>query len=673
MKDALATRSVPRSQTLILVALLGLAVAPHVANLSLWITGFYYFLTGFRMLAVRFKNLMPSRITRFALTILALVNVGMHAGFTDNHQGGVSLLVAMVGLKLLELRSRRDVYMVVFLGYFVIVTQFLFSQSLLLAVYLSAILAAMTGLLVAMNRARRDAPLAPAFKQSIRLLGAAIPAMLVMFVLFPRLSGPLWGIGFDSKGSITGMSDQIRLGSISQLSQSSATAFRVKFDQELPPTRQRYWRGVVLWQADGHTWRAGNLPNTGEIPLLEVYGAPLTYEVTLEATQRNWLFVLDFPQVPPNGAQLSSDLVTTANSPVKKRITYRTEAWPTGRVVEIGDQERQLGLQLPPTITERMRSLVGNWRRQSRSDAELVDTALAYFRTQPFVYTLAPPPLGERPEDEFLFDTRQGFCEHYATSFTLLMRLAGIPTRVVAGYQGGEFNPHGNHLIVRQSDAHAWTEVWLPEYGWKRIDPTAAVAPSRINHAITDTASREGAPVIFELEEGGTLFHLMREARWLADSFELGWHRWVVGFSRERQRGLLADLGFGGLGAYSQALLAVGLGALAMAAGALLLRLLGEREKDPVRDAYRRLQWRLRKAGLHVAPWLGPRDLKRAAQSAFPDRSADLGRIFDSYITLRYGKSSQSKKAIRRFRFSTLRLRLPKIAARTWKATQPRL
>ena len=198
MKDALASRWVPPSHTLILVALLGLAVAPHMSNLSLWITGFYYFLTGIRMLAVRWKQLMPSRITLFALTILTLVNVGMHAGFADSHQGGVSLLIAMVGLKLLELRSRRDVYMVVFLGYFVVITQFLFSQNLVLAIYLGAIIVAMTGLLVAMNRARPDARLAPAFKQSIRLLGAAVPAMLVLFVLFPRLSGPLWSIGFDS-------------------------------------------------------------------------------------------------------------------------------------------------------------------------------------------------------------------------------------------------------------------------------------------------------------------------------------------------------------------------------------------------------------------------------------------------------------------------------------------
>lgn len=660
MKDALALRPVPPSHTLILVALLGLAVAPHMSNLSLWITGFYYFLTGFRMLAVRWRNLLPSRITLFALTLLTLANVGMHAGFSDSHQGGVSLLIAMVGLKLLELRSRRDVYMVVFLGYFVIVTQFLFSQSLLLALYLSIIIVAMTGLLVAMNRARPDAPLAPAFKQSIRLLGAAVPAMLVMFVLFPRLGGPLWGIGLGSKGSMTGMSDEISLGSISQLSQSNATAFRVKFDQSLPPPEQRYWRGVVLWRADGDNWRAGQSLASGEVPLLAVDDAPLTYEVTLEPTQRTWLFVLDLPQVPPNVGQLSSDLVATTRTPIRRRTIYRTEAWPTGRIVDINESERRLGLQLPLTISDRMRALVKDWRQHVRSDADLVERALTYFRDQKFVYTLAPPPLGTRPEDQFLFETKQGFCEHYATSFTLLMRLAGIPARIVAGYQGGEYNPHGNHLIVRQSDAHAWTEVWLPDYGWKRVDPTAAVAPARVEHAITDTETRPGAPVVFEFEEGSAMFDLLREARWLADSFELGWHRWVVGFSRDRQRGLLTDLGFGSLGAYSQALLAVGLGALAMAAGALLLRLAGEGEKDPVRDAYRRLQWRLRRAGLHVAPWLGPRDLKQAAQLAFPERATDLGQVFDSYIALRYGSGKQRKRAVRRFRLNTLRLRLPK-------------
>lgn len=659
MKDALAGRDVPGPQLILLVALLGLAVAPHLVNLSPWITGPFYLMAGWRLSAALRPKLLPGRWLLLGLTLLALANVALHLGVADGRNGGVALLVAMLGLKLLELRSRRDLYMAVFLGYFVVVTQFLFQQGLPLAAYLGGVVVGLTGVLVAMNRATPGAPLGPALAQAGRLLAAAVPAMAVLFVLFPRLTGPLWGLSVNLSGAITGISNEISPGSISQLSQSRATAFRVTFEDPVPPPAARYWRGLVLWDTDGRTWSSGPpLPYGYRGALPTVSGNPVRYEVTLEPTQQPYLFLLDLPRAAPTDAHLAPELTAQTRTAITRRLTYRGEAWPEGRQTRLTAQERERGLWLPDTVTPRMEALVAGWRAEGAEGPVMVQKALAHFHTQPFVYTLAPPPLGEAPEDQFLFDTKRGFCEHYATSFTLLMRLAGIPARVVVGYQGGEFNPHGDHWIVRQSDAHAWTEVWLEGGGWTRIDPTAAVAPERIEHSIGSEQGEEGAPVLFELEAPGALGRMLREARWLADSLELGWHRWVVGYSRDRQLGLLSDLGLGRLAGYGQGLLAVGLGAAALGLGALLLQLAGAGPAEPVRDAYRRLQRKLSRAGLVVHPWDGPSDLQRAALAAFPEHGPELRRLFALYIGLRYGRRPGGRREVRRLRRGVRWLRL---------------
>jgi transglutaminase-like putative cysteine protease len=560
----------------------------------------------------------------------------------------------------LELRSRRDLYMTVFLGYFVVVTQFLFAQGLPLAVYLAAVVLGLTAVLNAMNRADPAAPLVPAFGLALRLLGAAVPAMLVLFVLFPRLGGPLWGVAVQQAGAVTGMSDQISPGTISRLSQSRETAFRVRFEGQAPPPAARYWRGLVLWDTDGRTWTPGPPLDYRPDLLPEPTGRAVAYELTLEPTRQRYLFLLDLPRAAPPDAVLAAELTARAREQVTRRLSYRAEAWPEARPVGLDAAARERGLWLPHTVTPRMEELVAKWRDGSADDAAVVQAALAHFRTQPFVYTLAPPALGEFPEDQFLFETRSGFCEHYATSFTLLMRIAGIPARVVVGYQGGEYNPRGEHWIVRQSDAHAWSEVWLPGQGWTRVDPTAAVAPERIDYAIGAAALAEGAPVIFQITDPGAMQQLLREVRWLADTLELGWHHWVVGFSRERQLGLLDQLGLGELAGYGQALLAVALGIVALGVGRLLLQVAGGGSDDPLRAAYTRLQHKLARAGLTAPPWLGPRDLQQAAVRAFPEHGGELQRLFGLYIGLRYGRPVADRRPLRRFRRGVRWLRLRK-------------
>jgi hypothetical protein len=303
--------------------------------------------------------------------------------------------------------------------------------------------------------------------------------------------------------------------------------------------------------------------------------------------------------------------------------------------------------------------LVEQWRESEKSDRGVINAALAYFNKQPFVYTLQPPLLGRNPVDQFLFDTRRGFCEHYAASFAILMRIAGIPTRIILGYQGGELNPLGSYLIVRQSDAHAWTEVWLDGDGWRRVDPTAAVAPERIEFPIDLERQAEGAAALFRFGELGSLASLIQDFHWLRDSLETQWYKWVEGFTQERQKDLFDLLGLGRLSNYHIAILAI---ILSLGLTAILF-LIGFLRPKPQADltlaAYLRFRRKLAKAGLTPPPWLGPLDLAEKAKRRFPDQATDIQIIADLYIKLRYGKIVNKQalrilaRRVRSIRFST--------------------
>jgi transglutaminase-like putative cysteine protease len=642
----------------LLVVLLTLTVLPHAAHLGGWIVGFYLVMATYRLAVVWQPERMPGKWLLAGLMVVGVVLVVLDAGgVADGRQGGVSLLVAMLGLKLLEVRTRRDVYMAVFLGYFVVVTQFLFVQSLWVALYLGVLVVGLTSILPGMNRAGPAPPLLPALAQSGKLLAAAVPAMLVLFVLFPRLGGPLWAFSAPGAGAVTGIDDRMSPGAIGRLAESDAVAFRVDFAGDPPAPGARYWRGPVLWDTDGWTW-ANVEPDQPAAPALAGTDEAVRYEVTLEPTRKRWLFPLDLPLAVSVANERNGALVVTAVERVDKRVVFTAESAPGAWIGELSAVERERALALPVTVTGRMETLVTGWRQEFGEGEGLVNAALRHFREQPFVYTLRPPTLGASPDDAFLFETRRGFCEHYASAFVLLMRIGGVPARVVTGYQGGELNPRGGHLVVRQRDAHAWAEVWLADSGWVRVDPTAAVAPERIERSISaEQDAGAGSPVVFRTADVGAVGRLLREARWMIDSMELGWHRWVIGFSRDRQERLLEGLGLQGLRGYAQGLAAVVVGGMALAAGILLLRLRGGRRQDPVKRSYERLRRKLERAGLPTSAAAGPRDIERAAIAGFPAQEAQLRELFGLYVRLRYGRSAAARDQ-HRFRAGVSRLRL---------------
>ena len=656
MKDRLSREAVSANLLALTALLLSLSVLPHWWNLPPVITGGFFGLLALRLLLWRDPRRIPGLWVRLPLVVLGVVVVIQQAGLTEGRQFGVALLVVMAGLKLLELKSRRDLFMAVFLGFFLLITLFLFSQSPLLTGYVLLLTIAYTGLLVLANRADAGLPLKEALGTALWLALGGVPVMVLLFALFPRLDGPLWSLNLGGASGITGMSEDLRMGSIASLSLSEETAFRVRFQGEPPPPQQRYWRGMVLWRTDGRNWTRVESP---AIPLpASAPGETLGYEVTMEPSNQPWLFPLDRVVAASGGPQLSLDGELAMQQPLKRRFTYRAASRLPPLGEPLSPREREFGLQLPPRLTERTRQLVRQWRRQSASDAQLVNSALLYFNRQPFVYTLQPPLLGEDPVDQFLFETRKGFCEHYAASFVILMRLAGIPARVVIGYQGGEFNPVGGHLVVRQSDAHAWAEVWLAEQGWTRVDPTAAVAPERIEYGIDPGDAREGEPARFRLSlPEGYVASLIRSLGWYRDNLQLMWHQWVVGYNRSRQQTLLQKLGLGGMDQYRLAMVAV-MGTLTVATAIFFLVNLRRRERpDPLQQTWRRFHQKLARRGLPLPASTGPLDTGRLAMRRFPDRAGEIRRIVDLYVAQRYAEQRHAGK-LRELRRRVARLRL---------------
>ena len=419
---------------------------------------------------------LPSRWLLVFAVFAGTTGIALHFHTLFGRNPGVALLVLLFALKLLEMRSARDGFAVVLLGYFLSLTQFFFTQSIGNAVVTLAGVMLTTAALVMLSHPRQ--PPARALRLSSLMLLQAVPFMLLLFVLFPRVQGPLWGLPIDAFSGLTGLSDSMAPGSISELSLSDAIAFRAKFSGEFsdkaPPQASLYWRGPVLSQFDGRTWKIGRNFIGNSLPYA-LRGTPVEYAVTLEPHYKPWLFALELPATIPAEGMLASDYQLLSKTQVRARLRYEMRSYPD-IVAGINESPAILreSLQLPPLSNPRARALAESWRAElGADDFAIMLRMLDYYRRQIFIYTLSPPLLGEHSVDEFLFDSKRGFCEHFSAGFVFMMRAAGIPSRVVTGYQGGELNPVDGTLVVRQSDAHAWAEIWLKGRGWLRVDPTA--------------------------------------------------------------------------------------------------------------------------------------------------------------------------------------------------------
>jgi len=624
--------------------LLGAAVVvllPHVPRLPVWLGAVLAVLFAWRFLVVKRAWPAPNRWVRWSLTVVLVFLLYRQYGTLFGRDAGSALLATMLALKFLELQRLRDYVLGVLLIYFLIVLGFLYSQAMWLVVYLVAVFVLTTATLV-----RLAVPGARA-RFALRLAGVlmlqALPLMLAMHLLFPRLQGALWGLPHDAHAGLTGLSEEMYPGSINELSLSEDVAFRAHFQGAVPPPPQRYWRALVLWTTDGKGWTRG-LTAPAQLNH-EAQGAAISYTLTPEPANRPWLPALDLPAQIPPGTRLRSGLVLETAAPVRGRLSLEMSAHTQYRMYDLQESERRAGLQRPDSISPRVQDLAARWRRSAHSDADVVSMALTHFRTEKFFYTLEPPALEEDPVDEFLFETRRGYCEHYAAAFVTLMRSAGIPARVVTGYQGGEFNPAGNYLIVRQLDAHAWAEVWLPGQGWARVDPTAAIAPERIEYGTEGirrllargaALGRLPSEALRDLLALGALEQVRQQLRLSWDAANTAWQRWVLGYDQSRQRELLAQLGFDDVNPLRLFGLLALLVALVMGLYVVLTRRRMPRP-DPVQRAYFAFCRKLAQTGLVRAPAEGALVFAARGAALLPKSADDIHAISRLYLGLRYG------------------------------------
>lgn len=634
MREYLPQRSLWR-----ILGVLGFVIAPHFMRLPVWESAVVVGLCLWRLFASLRQWRMPNTWLKAALTIGAFAGVYFSYGRVSGQHPGIALLVIMLALKLTELRARRDVMVTVFILYFLLVTHFLYSQELWTIAYLLISAGAITAVLVDVNHANEPLPARVALRLGGVMVAQALPVMLLLFVLFPRVPGPLWGLPSDSGAARSGLSDSMSPGDISQLAQSDEIAFRVRFFGPVPPPQQRYWRGPVFPFFDGRTW-AGGFRGTRDFepPPVELSGPFYDYEVTLEPTRTHWLFALELPRgrdLPPL-TRLNADYQLVHRDTVRERLQYRLASQPSYRLQpELPAWLANTTRRLPQGYNPRAVELAQGWRAAAQRDEDVIAAALRLFHEQAFVYTLEPPALGRDSIDEFLFETRRGFCEHYAGSFTFLMRAAGLHARVVTGYQGGEKNAFGDYYVVRQSDAHAWSEVWIAGRGWMRVDPTAAVAPNRVERgAGAALGLAAGADDYLQGRLSWTAVKYMIEARW--DWINARWNGMVLAYGTELQREFLSRFG---LDDWSRMVLALTFG-LTGTLAVLGLVLMRRSSAPPVTDRalrlWRRAVKRLARGGLEQLPGEGPRDYVERVCRSRPELAAPLQAVLGPYLQLRY-------------------------------------
>lgn len=619
----------------ILIALI-VAIFPHIGRLPIWITVWCAVMWGYLLLSFKFKWPWPGKNIRRGLAALGLAGLVMTYSTPSGQNAYLGLLAVMAALKPFEIKTHRDRMVTVFLSYFIVITSLFLSETLAITLYMIFSVWITTAVLIRIND-----PLGR-FKTNIKLsavvMAQAIPLMILLFFLFPRIQGSIFGLSLAGSGK-SGFSDNLAPGSVANLVKNDAVAFRAMFESSIPQSDLLYWRGIVFSSFDGRKWSANK---QGEEKVILPQGEnPVSYTIMLEPHNNRWLFALDMPAKIPPQAKLLEDYTLRARRPVKRILRYEMTSNTAYQAEETSQWTLHQLTRLPARVNPKARSLASRISGNARNVDEKVNLILDYFKTNGFSYTLQPPKLGADSVDDFIFNSKKGYCEHYASAFAFMLRSVDIPARIVGGYQGGEVNPYADYLIVRQSDAHVWVEAWLPEQGWIRVDPTAVVAPDRISEGVEGSLSREDLPAFLSRRYFGFLKTI--QLGW--DAISTQWSAWFEGYSYYEQKALLKKLG-----------ITSGVWDTSLKALLLLLVLIGvivgvyawlalkpyKPKPDVVKRYYALFCEKLARAGFARKPGQGPVDYVKYVAKNRPDLKKRATDITDLYVQLRYrGQASK--------------------------------
>jgi transglutaminase-like putative cysteine protease len=656
--------------TLFMLLLIGWTITPHLFNLPLWVAGLTGVVLAWRGWLAWRQAPLPGRAAVLGLLALAALLTFTAQKTLVSKDAGVTLLVVLMALKTLELRARRDALVVFFLGFFLVLTTFLYSQSFLTALGTGI---SVWGWLTALTLAHIPAG-RPTIRQAAGLAGRAAligtPVMIALFLLFPRI-GPLWPSA--NAANRTGLSDHLELGGVAELANDDSIAFRIKFDGRPPGAAQMYFRGPVLIDTDGHDWHAQSLfdgqsrRSAGMRSVtVDERGRPTPYEIVLEPTQLTWLALLEVtpPQSttdPSQGVQVLDgadvrpladlDLQWRTRRPITQRLRLRASAGLDDRIVGATPADLRENLRLPAQFFPRTRAWSQQWLRdhpQAAPPGQAVDADAVvqglyrYIGSSGFSYTLTPGAYEGDPVDEFWLDRKVGFCEHFATSFVVVLRAMGIPARLVTGYQGADAQPQDGWYVVRQSNAHAWAEYWSPARGWVRADPTAAVAPDRIERRAIRPAAGFVGGAINSLSPG-----LVDRLRAWRETMDNRWKEWVLGYNRNAQFDLLKKVGMSSPDSddLGRLLMIVISAAAIFGAGSAWWdshrRTPGQRRTRRLASALRPLQAH----GVQVAGHESPGGVAASLRRRFGQAAEGLARRLDALERARYGPAVQATQA----------------------------
>lgn len=620
---------------------IGLITLPHLLHIPVPIMVFFFILFIWRFVAIWRPAYLPHRALVFLLLLSGIgLLVIMHQG-VFGRDAGTAVFVVALGLKLLEIKKSRDVYLISYLAFIVAASQFLYLQNILMAAYILLVSISLCATLICMNS--QSMPYIEALKTAGRILLQALPLMMILFVFFPRAEAPRWSFLQDSNQAKSGLSDTLEPGSISRLGLSAELVFRAKFTGAIPPNSERYWRGPVFSYTDGKQWRQSKDAGFKRyLDKVHFSGQPYHYKILMEPQAKNWVFALDMPATfePPLYENAYYQLLTS-ESP-GRRAEYQISSYVDYNTGYLTKTEYINELQIPAQPDPRISQLITQLGGFSEAPETFIKHIFRHFRQNDFYYTLMPPLMQGTPIETFLFDARAGFCGHYASAFVYLLRVAGIPARIVSGYQGGEYNQTGGFIEVRQANAHAWAEVWLAGKGWVRYDPATAVAPERVEQDVNiEQQIAHNAVSFAPIQLNSQTRSWLKQARSLWGTIDYSWHRWVINYDRQHQLNFLSGL----LGIKTLKMMLYWL--LGLIAGVtLLLGLYLFRQPSPSLDKaqlyYVQACRKLAKTGLLRQDNEGAEDFLQRVSVALPQIVDKFAHITRLYVQIRYGRVSHS-------------------------------
>lgn len=649
---------IPRPALIWILFSVVLVLIPQSIRMPFWISGIALLCVCWRILIFNGSLDYPGRMMRVAVVLFTLlVSLSQIRSIGIGLDSAASLLALGFVFKLIEMRQKRDIYVVISLCFVMSMVAFLYSQSVLTTLYISLVVTVTMGAMISLNRSTTVVDNRGTAKLALKIAVQALPLAVVLFIVFPRIA-PLWAVPMQAGVNSTGVTDEMSPGDISQLGRSASLAFRVQFDQgEQPPHEELYWRGLVLDDFDGTTWRRIRSSSSYSVAAaladfrisyddrIRTQGEALTYNVIIEPTQQPWLYGLHLAEDIEDNLFRSRNFEIFNNGLISKQFSYDLRSYPDNQTdILLLDSMRNRSLSLPEEGNERSREFASELRASVGSDREYALALLNHFRLNEYFYTLNPPLLGENRIDDFLFDSMAGFCEHFASSFTYMMRAAGIPARVVVGYQGAEENPYENYLMVYQYNAHAWTEVWFEGEGWVRFDPTGAVSPERIELGVQEALRDDPAFMeddLFAASRFGAIGWL-NAMRLRLDAIEYEWNQLVVSYDEDVQFELFERL----LGDVTEQKVIILMSALAMiviiGVGLSIVNLEPRVQRTPLNRFYRSVCKDLAKKGLERKPGEGPIEFRDRVCNHKPEWAYEMKALTNLYVRMNYEQRSST-------------------------------